>query len=356
MCSMYIYRNIMEDSKQRNSPDSSTHEDTKPSMTNNNHLSGGAASHGEVSTRSSKNLTLGYKCPKGCKTIFVDESTFAGHLLSEHNVKLVVTAPQENQQLVEGSQITTTPSPLSSLSSPSSTPPIMSSSAAAVTVITKCPVCRLQVDDLPYHFATAHSTTNKSQTNHDRSESTTNNNVLINRRGYIGNLTNRHEHVNQSNNDKWTSSQPNQPLVVVHTDAIKSEVLSFEEMECGMEADHVPQKPESPIKITNSASSRKNNPPARVMPIFLPNQPLPASQLAIEECSSMASQRGSIGGEHSPTLKNFERHVRNLPMTVIPTVLGNSRLGSQVASSITMNGQANSPEHDSGIHLNQIMA
>ena len=347
----------MEDFRQRNSPDSSTNEDTPNMTNNNNHLSGaGATSEG-----GSKNLTIGYKCPKGCKALFIDETTFAGHLLSEHNVRLVVTSSQQQnqqQQLVQGSQkttTTTTSSPLSSLS-PASTPPGGSH--------TKCPVCRLQVDDLPFHFATAHSssssTNNKSPTNHDRSEttSTTNNNVVLNRRIVGGNLTN-----SGSREQQWESqtTSPQSSMVVIHnSEAIKSEVLSYEEMERGMEEEQTSlpqqQKPESPIKITNSASSRKNNPPARVMPIFLPNQPLPASQLAIEECSSMASQRGSIGGEHSPTLKNFERHVRNLPMTVIPTVLGNSRLGSQVASSITMNGQANSPEHDSGIHLNQIMA
>merc|ERR1719220_2101831 len=118
-----------------------------------------AASTAEaVSRTSSKNLTQAFKCPKGCKSIFVDESIFAAHLLSEHNVKLVFTAqPPENQQFVDGSQSNTTPSPLSSLSSPSTTPPIAamlsSTSSSSGNGVTKCPVCRLQVDDLPFHFA-----------------------------------------------------------------------------------------------------------------------------------------------------------------------------------------------------------
>ena len=343
----------MEDCRQRNSPDSSTNEDNKQSMTNNNHISGGAAPSTEASARSSsKNLTLGYKCPKGCKTIFVDESTFAGHLLSEHNVKLVVTAPpSDHQQLVEGSQANTASPPVSSLSSPSSTPPTMSfSSTTASNVITKCPVCRLQVDDLPFHFATAHSTTNnKSLTNHDRSEVSNNNNVLATRRNH--NMTNG---VRSSGGEhQRTASQMSHqqmPFVVVHNDSIKSEVLSYEEMESGMEACRVPPKSESPIQITNSASSsssvRRIAPPARVMPIFLPSQPLPASQLAIEERSNISSPRG---GEHSPRLKNqdFEQHLRNLPMTIIPTVVGNH---PQLTSSLTLNGQTNSREalHDSG--------
>lgn len=336
----------MENCTQRNSPDSSTNEDNKLSMTNNNHISGGAASPTEVTSRSSsKNLTVGYKCPKGCKTIFVDESTFAGHLLSEHNVKLVVTAPpSEHQQLLEGSQTNTASSPLSSLSSPSSTPPTMSSSSTTTTnVITKCPVCRLQVDDLPFHFATAHSTTNnKSPTNHDRSEASNNNNVLSNRQNH--NLINGA----RSSNGEWTTSQlsPQKiPLVVMQNDSIKSEVLSYEEMESGMEENSLPPKSESPIKITNSASSssssvRKLGPPAKVMPIFLPSQPLPASQLTIEDASNISNPRV---GEQSPWLQNkdVERQVRNLPMAIIPTVVGSHR---PLASSLTLNGKTNSTE------------
>ena len=332
----------MDDCRQRNSPDSSTNEETKPSMTNNNHISGGATSQAEAAKGrpASKNLTLGYKCPKGCKTIFVDESMFAGHLLSEHNVKLVVTAPPQEQhqlQQVEGSQTnTTTPSPLSSLSSPSSTPPTMAaaSSTPAYNVITKCPVCRLQVDDLPYHFATAHSTTNKSPNNHDRSEPANNNNVLLNRRSY--NVTNGARPTNAE--QQWTTSQvsPRQapPLVLVQNDAIKSEVLSYEEMECGMEADHgVPLKHESPSK-------RKIPTPARVLPIFLPSQPLPPNQLTIEEGSNLSSRRN---GGQSPRLKNqdVDRHVRNLPVTMIPTVVENSH---QLTSSLNMNGRTHSME------------
>ena len=113
----------MEDLRQRNSPDSSTNEDTPNMTNNNNHLSGAGA----TSEAGSKNLTIGFKCPKGCKALFIDETTFAGHLLSEHNVRLVVTSSQQNQnqQLLQGSQSTTTTntsSPLSSLS-PASTPP-----------------------------------------------------------------------------------------------------------------------------------------------------------------------------------------------------------------------------------------
>ena len=152
---------------------------------------------------------------------------------------------------------------------------------------------------------------------------------------------------------QWTASQrsPHQtPLVVVHNDAIKSEVLSYEEMESGMEADSVSPKPESLNKTTNSASSsssvRKITPPARVMPIFLPSQPLPASQLAIEEGSNIANQRIE---EHSPRLKNpdSDRHVRNLPMALIPTVVGTS---CQLTSSLTINGHTNPTEalHDTG--------
>jgi hypothetical protein len=228
----------MEDSRQRNSPDSSTNEDNKPNMTNNNHISGGAASQAEIATRaSSKNLTLGYKCPKGCKTIFVDESTFAGHLLSEHNVKLVVTGPStDNQQLADCSQTNTTPSPLSSLSSPSSTPPTMTaSSVPASNAITKCPVCRLQVDDLPFHFATAHSTTNKSPSNHDRVGTPNNNNVQSN---YI-----QINGIQSSNGEKpWSRSYTSNPPNLVTNDAIKSEVLTYEEMESGIDSDTRPPK------------------------------------------------------------------------------------------------------------------
>jgi len=287
----------MEDREQRKSPDSSTNDDIKSSMTNNNHISGAAT----PSTASNKNLTLGFKCPKGCKTIFVDESTFAGHLLSEHNVKLVVTQqPPENQQLIEGSTSNTTPSPLSSLSSPSTTPPIAamlsSTSSSSGNGVTKCPVCRLQVDDLPFHFATAHHSTttkNKSPTNHDRSEAANNNNIVLNRRN--PNLTNG-------------VRSPNGDLVVVNNDAIKSEVLSFEEMESGIEADSVQQpKAESPNK------RKLTSPVARAMPIFLPSQPLPASQLVVEEGANIANQRN---GSYSP------RH--QLPMTLIPTVVGHN--------------------------------
>lgn len=303
----------MEDREQRNSPDSSTNDDIKSSMTNNNHISGAAA----PSTASNKNLTLGFKCPKGCKTIFVDESTFAGHLLSEHNVKLVVTQqPPENQQLIEGSTSNTTPSPLSSLSSPSTTPPIAamlsSTSSSSGNGVTKCPVCRLQVDDLPFHFATAHHSTttkNKSPTNHDRSEAANNNNIVLNRRN--PNLTNG-------------VRSPNGDLVVVNNDAIKSEVLSFEEMESGIEADSVQQpKAESPNK------RKLTSPVARAMPIFLPSQPLPASQLVVEEGANIANQRN---GSYSP------RH--QLPMTLIPTVVGH-------------NGQTNPSEAliESGKHI-----
>ena len=49
----------MEDCRQRNSPDSSTNEDIKSTMTNNNHMSGAAAASTAeaVSRASSKNLT-----------------------------------------------------------------------------------------------------------------------------------------------------------------------------------------------------------------------------------------------------------------------------------------------------------
>jgi len=326
----------MEDSRQRNSPDSSTNEDIKSTMTNNNHISGtAAASSAEAASRtSSKNLTLGFKCPKGCKTIFVDESTFAGHLLSEHNVKLVVTSqPPENQQLVEGSQSNTTPSPLSSLSSPSTTPPIAmlsstSGPGSSSNVITKCPVCRLQVDDLPFHFATAHHSTttkNKSPTNHDRSEVANNNNIVLNRRNT--NLTNG---VRSPNGDNaWATSPSQTSLVVGNNDAIKSEVLSYEEMESGIEADSIQQpKAESPNK------RKLTSPMARAMPIFLPSQPLPASQLVIEEGTNITNQRS---GNHSP--------LHQLPMTLIPTVVGNP---GQLPTSLTHNGQTNTSEalHD----------
>ena len=331
----------MEDSRQRNSPDSSTNEDFKSTMTNNNHISGAAAaSSAEAASRtSSKNLTVGFKCPKGCKTIFVDESTFAGHLLSEHNVKLVVTAqPPENQQLVEGSLSNTTPSPLSSLSSPSSTPPISmysstSGPGSSNNVITKCPVCRLQVDDLPFHFATAHHSTttkNKSPTNHDRSEVANNNNIVLNRRNT--NLTNG---VRSPNGEAtWASSPSQTSLVVVNNDAIKSEVLSYEEMESGIEADSVQQpKAESPHK------RKLTSPVARAMPIFLPSQPLPASQLVIEEGTNINNQKS---GNHSP--------IHQLPMTLIPTVVGNP---GQLPTSLSHNGQTNTSEslHDAGMNL-----
>jgi len=309
----------MEDCRQRNSPDSSTNEDIKSTMTNNNHMSGAAAASTAeaVSRASSKNLTQAFKCPKGCKSIFVDESIFAAHLLSEHNVKLVFTSqPPENQQLVDGSQSNTTPSPLSSLSSPSTTPPmamLSSTSGSSGNVITKCPVCRLQVDDLPFHFATAHHSTtakNKSPTNHDRSEAANNNNIVLNRRN--PNLTNG-------------IRSPNGDLVVVNNDAIKSEVLSFEEMESGIEADSVVQQPKA-----ESPNKRKlTSPVARAMPIFLPSQPLPASQLVVEEANSIVNQRN---GNHSPRPQ--------LPITLIPTVVGNP---GQLASS-THNVQANSSE------------
>merc|ERR1711994_1180414 len=132
-------------------------------------------------------------------------------------------------------------------------------STTTTNVITKCPVCRLQVDDLPFHFATAHSTTNnKSPTNHDRSEASNNNNVLSNRQNH--NLINGARSSNGEH--QWTTSQlsPQKiPLVVVQNDSIKSEVLSYEEMESGMEENSVPPKSESPIKITNSASSSSSS-------------------------------------------------------------------------------------------------
>merc|ERR1711997_386549 len=160
-----------------------------------------------------------------------------------HNVKLVFTAqPPENQQFVDGSQSNTTPSPLSSLSSPSTTPPMamLSSSGSSGNVITKCPVCRLQVDDLPFHFATAHHSAtakNKSPTNHDRSEAANNNNIVLNRRNT--NLTNGVRSPNGEN--AWATSPPQTSLVVGNNDAIKSEVLSYEEMESGIEADSIRQ-------------------------------------------------------------------------------------------------------------------
>ena len=338
-----LYSNTMEDSRQRNSPDSSTNEDNKPNMTNNNHISGGATSQAEIATRaSSKNLTLGYKCPKGCKTIFVDESTFAGHLLSEHNVKLVVTGPStDNQQLADCSQTNTTPSPLSSLSSPSSTPPTMtSSSVPASNAITKCPVCRLQVDDLPFHFATAHSTTNKSPSNHDRTIGTANNNNVLSAQGnYI-----QVNGIQSSNGEKpWSRSYTSNPPNLVATDAIKSEVLTYEEMESGIDSDTRPPKPESPIKITNSATSssvRHITPSARMLPIYLPSQPLPPSQLAKED----GNQR-----DGKTRLKNqeSERNVGKLPMTIIPTVIGNH---NQIPTQITINEKINTNEasYDTG--------
>ena len=161
----------MEDHRgqQQRSPDSSTalaNGNDKISMTNNNHITEHGACGVDSGRATNLAAAVGYKCPKGCKTIFVDEHIFAGHLLSEHNVRLVVTSSQAqhlngtNQKTtMTHHQTPTSQSSPSSSSSPSTTPP-------AANIVTKCPVCRLQVDDLSYHFATAHSTT--KPTNHDR--------------------------------------------------------------------------------------------------------------------------------------------------------------------------------------------
>jgi len=198
----------------------------------------------------------------------------------------------------------------------------------------------LQVDDLPFHFATAHSTTNKSPSNHDRTVGTANNNnVLSAQSNYI-----QVNGIQSSNGEKpWSRSYTSNPPNLVTTDAIKSEVLSYEEMESGIDSDTRPPKPESPIKITNSATSssvRHITPSARMLPIYLPSQPLPPSQLAKED----GNQR-----DGKTRLKNqeSERNLGKLPMTIIPTVIGNH---NQIPTQITINEKINTNEasYDTG--------
>merc|ERR1711997_672231 len=133
------------------------------------------------------------------------------------------------------------------------------------------------------------------------------------------------------------------PPNLVTNDAIKSEVLTYEEMESGIDSDTRPPKPESPIKITNSATSssvRHITPSARMLPIYLPSQPLPPSQLAKED----GNQR-----DGKTRLKNqeSERNLGKLPMTIIPTVIGNH---NQIPTQITINEKANTNEasYDTG--------